>query len=149
MKPPPPLNAEGKVVQPPPEKSFLAKYWVYIAVAMAALGALSLSLFPHFSPLFLLLRGPTNLMWRAELTFSSFCRGKRWVANCGSWSLNSYGTSASRGRRAGWTGRWAEKVDHSRACRDVCRYCKVASKASMYLSHCSPTLTRRFLRIAA
>ncbi|KAI0092644.1 hypothetical protein BDY19DRAFT_990348 [Irpex rosettiformis] len=39
LKTPPPVNAEGKVVQPPPEKSFLQKYWIYIAVAMAALGA--------------------------------------------------------------------------------------------------------------
>jgi ER membrane protein complex subunit 10 len=39
LKTPPPLNAEGKVIQPAQEKSFLQKYWVYIAVAIAALGA--------------------------------------------------------------------------------------------------------------
>lgn len=38
LKAPPPVNAEGKVVQPAQEKSFLQKYWVYIAVALAALG---------------------------------------------------------------------------------------------------------------
>ncbi|KAI0759933.1 hypothetical protein BC629DRAFT_1656506 [Irpex lacteus] len=39
LKTPPPVNAEGNVVQPPPEKSFLQKYWIYIALGMAALGA--------------------------------------------------------------------------------------------------------------
>lgn len=34
---PPPLTTEGKLVEPVPEKSFLQKYWVYIAVALLAL----------------------------------------------------------------------------------------------------------------
>jgi len=37
LKTPPSLSPEGKVVQPPQEKTFLQKYWVYIAVAIAAL----------------------------------------------------------------------------------------------------------------
>ncbi|EIN10322.1 hypothetical protein PUNSTDRAFT_65058 [Punctularia strigosozonata HHB-11173 SS5] len=39
LRQPPPLNAQGEVVKPPPEKSFLQKYWVYIAVALIALCA--------------------------------------------------------------------------------------------------------------
>jgi len=34
---PPPLTTEGKLVEPVPEKSFLQKYWVYIAIAGLAL----------------------------------------------------------------------------------------------------------------
>jgi len=31
LRTPPPLNPQGQVISPPPEKSFLQKYWVYIA----------------------------------------------------------------------------------------------------------------------
>ncbi|KAI0347532.1 hypothetical protein BDW22DRAFT_1425551 [Trametopsis cervina] len=37
LKTPPPLSREGAPIAPPPEKSFLQKYWVYIAVGLAAL----------------------------------------------------------------------------------------------------------------
>ncbi|KAF5322097.1 hypothetical protein D9619_000815 [Psilocybe cf. subviscida] len=38
LKVPPPLNAEGEVVVPPPEKNFIQKYWMYIlAVLMVIL----------------------------------------------------------------------------------------------------------------
>jgi ER membrane protein complex subunit 10 len=32
------LTAEGKVVTPPPEKSFIQKYWMYFAIAFLAIG---------------------------------------------------------------------------------------------------------------
>jgi len=31
LRAPPPLTAEGEAVQPPPQKSFIQKYWIYIA----------------------------------------------------------------------------------------------------------------------
>jgi hypothetical protein len=37
LKTPPPLSAEGTPVQPPQEKSFLQKYWMYIAIAVLGL----------------------------------------------------------------------------------------------------------------
>ncbi|KAJ8086785.1 hypothetical protein PM082_005610 [Marasmius tenuissimus] len=37
LRVPPPLTQEGKPVEPVPEKSFLQKYWMYIAAAMIAL----------------------------------------------------------------------------------------------------------------
>ncbi|EPS93549.1 hypothetical protein FOMPIDRAFT_1170418 [Fomitopsis schrenkii] len=37
LRVPPPLTPEGTPVVPPPEKTFLQKYWMYIAVAMVAL----------------------------------------------------------------------------------------------------------------
>lgn len=38
LRTPPPLTAEGKVAEPVPEKSFLQKYWIYLVVAVIALG---------------------------------------------------------------------------------------------------------------
>ena len=38
LRTPPPLTAEGKVVTPPPEKSFIQKYWMYFAIAFLAVG---------------------------------------------------------------------------------------------------------------
>lgn len=37
LRTPPQLSAEGKVVAPPQEKSFIQKYWMYIAIAFLAL----------------------------------------------------------------------------------------------------------------
>ncbi|KAF9008946.1 hypothetical protein BDQ17DRAFT_1301160 [Cyathus striatus] len=37
LRTPPPLSRDGEVVQPAPEKSFLQKYWMYIAAVMIAL----------------------------------------------------------------------------------------------------------------
>ncbi|GJE84069.1 hypothetical protein PsYK624_001440 [Phanerochaete sordida] len=37
LRAPPQLSAEGKVVVPPAEKSFIQKYWMYIAIAFLAL----------------------------------------------------------------------------------------------------------------
>ncbi|KAI0650687.1 hypothetical protein C8Q79DRAFT_894621, partial [Trametes meyenii] len=37
LRVPPPVTAEGKPVQPPKEKSFLEKYWMYIAIALIAM----------------------------------------------------------------------------------------------------------------
>ena len=39
LKAPPQLSEEGEVVKPIPEKSFLQKYWMYITMALLALGA--------------------------------------------------------------------------------------------------------------
>lgn len=38
LRTPPPLTQQGTQVEPVPEKSFIQKYWVYILVAVAALG---------------------------------------------------------------------------------------------------------------
>ena len=38
LRVPPPVTAEGKPVEPPREKSFLEKYWMYIAIALVAMG---------------------------------------------------------------------------------------------------------------
>ncbi|KAH9899817.1 hypothetical protein C8Q73DRAFT_335218 [Cubamyces lactineus] len=37
LRVPPPVTAEGKPVEPPKEKSFLEKYWMYIAIALVAM----------------------------------------------------------------------------------------------------------------
>ncbi|KAI0638238.1 hypothetical protein C8Q77DRAFT_1090115 [Trametes polyzona] len=37
LRVPPPVTAEGKPVEPPREKSFLEKYWMYIAIALVAM----------------------------------------------------------------------------------------------------------------
>ncbi|KAH8106161.1 hypothetical protein BXZ70DRAFT_1004442 [Cristinia sonorae] len=37
LRAPPPLTPEGKVFEPPQEKSFIQKYWVYFAVAAVAI----------------------------------------------------------------------------------------------------------------
>ncbi|KAI0719497.1 hypothetical protein C8T65DRAFT_635499 [Cerioporus squamosus] len=37
LRVPPPITAEGKPVEPPKEKSFLEKYWMYIVIALVAL----------------------------------------------------------------------------------------------------------------
>ncbi|KIK67994.1 hypothetical protein GYMLUDRAFT_36802 [Collybiopsis luxurians FD-317 M1] len=37
LRTPPPLTAEGAPVQPPPEKSFIQKYWMYITAALLVL----------------------------------------------------------------------------------------------------------------
>ncbi|OCH94053.1 hypothetical protein OBBRIDRAFT_801407 [Obba rivulosa] len=37
LRVPPPLTPEGKAAVPPPEKSFIQKYWVYIVIALLAL----------------------------------------------------------------------------------------------------------------
>ncbi|KAL0563768.1 hypothetical protein V5O48_018295 [Marasmius crinis-equi] len=37
LRVPPPLTPEGKPVEPVPEKSFIQKYWMYIAAALIAL----------------------------------------------------------------------------------------------------------------
>ncbi len=38
LRTPPPLTQQGTPVEPVPERSFIQKYWVYIVVALAALG---------------------------------------------------------------------------------------------------------------
>jgi hypothetical protein len=38
LRTPPPLTQDGEPVKPEPEKSFLQKYWMYIAVVLLALG---------------------------------------------------------------------------------------------------------------
>ncbi|OBZ76735.1 hypothetical protein A0H81_04041 [Grifola frondosa] len=37
LRVPPPVTAEGKPVEPVPEKSFIEKYWMYIAIALVAM----------------------------------------------------------------------------------------------------------------
>ncbi|KAI0722920.1 hypothetical protein C8Q76DRAFT_691531 [Earliella scabrosa] len=37
LRVPPPVTAEGKVVEPPHEKSFFEKYWMYIVIALLAM----------------------------------------------------------------------------------------------------------------
>ncbi|RDX55678.1 hypothetical protein OH76DRAFT_1397072 [Lentinus brumalis] len=37
LRVPPPITAEGKPVEPPKEKSFLEKYWMYAVIALVAL----------------------------------------------------------------------------------------------------------------
>jgi len=37
LRTPPPLTPEGEVVQPVPERSFLQKYWMYLAAVLVAL----------------------------------------------------------------------------------------------------------------
>jgi ER membrane protein complex subunit 10 len=37
LKEPPPLTPQGEVVKPEPEKTFLQKYWIYIAGVLLAL----------------------------------------------------------------------------------------------------------------
>lgn len=32
LRTPPPVDPQGQVVRPPPEKSFLQKYWMYFAL---------------------------------------------------------------------------------------------------------------------
>lgn len=38
LRVPPPVTVEGKPVEPLPEKSFIQKYWIYMVVALFALG---------------------------------------------------------------------------------------------------------------
>ncbi|EIM88410.1 uncharacterized protein STEHIDRAFT_155765 [Stereum hirsutum FP-91666 SS1] len=41
LRTPPPLSAQGEPVKPPPEKSFIQKYWVYIVLVLFAMSAFS------------------------------------------------------------------------------------------------------------
>jgi hypothetical protein len=38
LRTPPPLTPQGEPVQPVPEQSFIQKYWIYILIALGALG---------------------------------------------------------------------------------------------------------------
>ena len=63
LKTPPPLTPEGQVVQPIPEKSWLQKYWFYIAiffVAIRAFTSFSLSAIPAKQYLLTVLAGPPD-----------------------------------------------------------------------------------------
>ena len=46
LRAPPPLTPEGQVVTPEPEKSFIQKYWIYIAGFLIVLGQYNNSLSP-------------------------------------------------------------------------------------------------------
>jgi tellurite resistance-related uncharacterized protein len=49
LRAPPPLTAEGEAVQPPPQKSFIQKYWLYIVGFLLIMGKQKTSSFQTLS----------------------------------------------------------------------------------------------------
>lgn len=113
LRQPPPLTPQGTIVQPEPEKSFIQKYWIYIAVVLVALGA--------FPPPFATPLGSATLN-TAYVCFSRGDSGGAWGGRAGEGGRGP----DRRCRTLSWRPHWLEALGPiARRCRGfflfVCR----------------------------